>query len=114
MNRFPAALLTVLTLALPPVVLAQGGGMMAHHEGNAPRMTQDAMTRGIVKRVDATAGSVTIAHGPVANLRMPGMTMTFLVKDRTWLDGLKEGTPVRFVAQNVNGALTIVSMRQEP
>ena len=89
-------------------------GHMAHHDGavagNTVGNAQGAMTRGIVKKVDKTAGSVTIAHEPLANLGMPGMTMTFPVKDRAWLDGLKESMPIRFVAENVNGALTVVAM----
>jgi Cu/Ag efflux protein CusF len=39
------------------------------------------------------------------------MTMTFLVKDRSWLDSLKEGSKIRFIAENVNGELTVVALQ---
>jgi len=82
------------------------------HFTAAPAAQQPAMTNGVVKRVDKAAGSVTIAHEPLTNLGMPGMTMAFLVKDRAWLDGIKEGSRIRFVAENVNGELTVVALEQ--
>jgi len=46
----------------------------------------------------------------MANVGMPAMTMTFPVKERAWLAGLKEGTRVRFVAESVKGELTVVAL----
>lgn len=37
---------------------------------------------GVVKEMDATKGTVTLAHGPVATLKWPAMTMTFKVNDK--------------------------------
>ena len=44
------------------------------------------MSEGIVRKVDKASGKVTIAHGPLSNLKMPAMTMVFRVKDAAWLD----------------------------
>ena len=107
------ATLLVAALALPlPLAAAAQSGHPAHHDGTGAS-AQAPMTNGVVKRVDRTAGSVTIAHEALTNLGMPSMTMTFQVKDRTWLDGLKDGTKVRFTAENVNGALTVVALAKD-
>ena len=67
------------------------------------------MVEGQVKKVDKSAGKVTLAHGPLTNLGMNmAMTMAFRVKDAAWLDQMKEGDKIRFMAENVNGALTVV------
>lgn len=66
------------------------------------------MVDGQVKKVDKAAGKVTLAHGPLVNLGMPAMTMVFRVKDAGWLDQMKAGDKIRFMADNVNGAVTIV------
>jgi Cu/Ag efflux protein CusF len=84
----------------------------AHHGAAAAPNAQTAMTNGVVKKVDKAAGSVTIAHEPLTNLGMPAMTMTFLVQDRAWLNGMKEGAKIRFVASSVKGELTVVAVEQ--
>jgi Cu(I)/Ag(I) efflux system periplasmic protein CusF len=71
-----------------------------------------AMTSGVVKKVDKGAGKVTIRHGPIENLGMPQMTMIFRVRDPAMLDRLKEGDEIRFVADKVDGAYTV--MQFEP
>jgi Cu/Ag efflux protein CusF len=39
---------------------------------------------------------------------MPKMTMVFRVKDPAMLDRLKEGDEIRFVAEKVDGAFTVM------
>jgi Cu/Ag efflux protein CusF len=70
------------------------------------------MTAGLVTKVDKGAGKVTIRHGPIVNLGMPKMTMIFRVKDPAMLDRLKEGDEIRFVAEKLDGAYTVI--RFEP
>lgn len=111
MNFLVAVFVTSVALALPLAAAAQSDHL-AHHDGTAATKPEAAMTNGVVRKVDKAAGSVTIAHEALTNLNMPKMTMTFLVKERAWLDGLKEGTRIRFVAQNVNGTLTVVALEQ--
>jgi Cu(I)/Ag(I) efflux system protein CusF len=71
-----------------------------------------AMADGEVRKVDKEAGKVTLKHGPLPNLAMPGMTMVFKAADPKMLDGLKEGEKVRFSAERINGAISIT--RIEP
>ena len=51
---------------------------------------------GKVTKVDRSAGRVTIAHGPVASLKWPAMTMAFEVKDKSLLDKAKVGETIEF------------------
>src|SRR5690606_21166552 len=39
------------------------------------------LTEGIITRVDARSGKLTIRHGEITNLGMPPMTMVFALKD---------------------------------
>ena len=60
--------------------------------------------------MDKEAGKVTLRHGPIANLEMPGMTMVFKVASPKMLEGLKDGDKVRFTADRVNGAITVTAI----
>ena len=81
-----------------------------NHGGMQMVAATDAdMVDGTVKKVDKAAGKVTLTHGPLANLGMNmNMTMVFRVKDVAWLDQMKEGDKIRFMADKVNGAFTVV------
>ena len=68
-------------------------------------------TDGEVRKVDKEQGKVTLKHGPIANLDMPGMTMVFKVADPRMLDSLKEGDKVKFTAEKVNGAITVTEIQ---
>lgn len=65
---------------------------------------------GVFAETTRAGGRVVIAHGPLANIGMPAMTMTFRVKEAVWLEQLKEGDRIRFVADNVKGSLTVVQL----
>lgn len=99
------------------ILFAALGAVTAHaasdHAGHSMASqvvaaTEMQMVDGQVKKVDKAAGKVTLAHGPLANLGMPAMTMVFRVKDASWLGQMKAGDKIRFMADNVNGAVTIV------
>ena len=55
---------------------------------------------------------MTLSHGPLTNLGMPAMPMVFRVKNATWLDRIKEGDKIRFIAESLDGTYTVV--RLEP
>ena len=69
-----------------------------------------ATVDGEVQKIDKEAGKVTLKHGPIPNLDMPGMTMVFRVKDPAMLDLVKAGDKVRFSAEKAGGALTVTQM----
>jgi Cu/Ag efflux protein CusF len=65
------------------------------------------MTEGEVRKIDRDAGKLTIRHGPIVNLDMQAMTMSFRVRDPLMLDALKVGDKIRFVAERLNGATLV-------
>ena len=109
--KLPAAVFVLSIALLLPLPASAQTDHSAHHDAAPATSAPTAMVNGVVQRVDKAAGSVTIAHEALTNLGMPKMTMTFLVANRTWLDTLKDGSKVRFVAENVNGALTVVALQ---
>ncbi|MBY3063095.1 hypothetical protein HFO74_06505 [Rhizobium laguerreae] len=68
-------------------------------------------TKGVVNKVDAKANKVTIKHEDLKNLDMPAMTMVFRVEDPALLERLKEGSNIEFVAERVNGKLTVTEVK---
>lgn len=68
------------------------------------------MTDAEVRKIDIEAGKVTLKHGEIRNLDMPGMTMVFVVKDKAMLDGLKAGDKIRFKAINDAGKFTVTEI----
>jgi len=63
-----------------------------------------------VRKVDKDAGKITLKHGPITNLEMPGMTMVFRVKDPAMLDKVKEGDKIRITADKIGGTFTVMSI----
>lgn len=83
----------------------------AHHDAAASAVSAAApATDGEVRRIDTAQGRITLKHGPIVNLDMPGMTMVFRVADPAMLEGLKAGDKVKFTADNLNGALTVTAI----
>ncbi|NKK99736.1 hypothetical protein GFM02_15995 [Rhizobium leguminosarum bv. viciae] len=68
-------------------------------------------TKGVVNKIDAKANKVTIKHEDLKNLDMPAMTMVFRVEDPALLERLKEGSNIEFVAERVNGKLTVTEVK---
>lgn len=83
---------------------APGGDHAVHHPEAA------SAAEGEVRRVDKEQGKLTLKHGPIASLDMPGMTMVFKVADPKMLEGIKEGDKVKFAAERVNGAITVTAV----
>ncbi|ODV11397.1 MAG: RND transporter [Rubrivivax sp. SCN 70-15] len=92
-----------LPLALAALLIAGTGYALAE---------TPPLVDGEVRKVDRDAGKLTLHHGPITNLDMPGMTMVFRVADPKMLDGLKPGDKLRFTAERIDGAITVT--RIEP
>jgi Cu(I)/Ag(I) efflux system protein CusF len=87
-------------------LLAGCGAALA--QGVEPKMAPS--TDGEVRKVDVAQGKLTLRHGRIENLDMGAMTMVFRVADSRMLDRLKQGDRVKFAADNVNGALTVLAI----
>lgn len=95
--------------AAAPLAAAQEGGHDAHAGHAAPAAAE--LADGEVRKVDKEAGKITLRHGELKNLNMSAMTMVFRVKDPAMLDLVKAGDKVRFAAERVDGAITIVQLQ---
>ena len=69
------------------------------------------MTEGEIRKVDMDNKKITIKHGEIKNLDMPGMTMVFQVKDPAMLDKIKPGDKVLFSAEKAGGAIMVTDIR---
>lgn len=107
--------LTLTAFSLLALSASAAFAESGHHKSeavaqNAGPAAAAPMSEGTVKKVDKSAGKVTIAHGPLANLDMPSMTMVFKVKDPAMLDQVKSGDKIRFAADKVDGAFTVTQI----
>ncbi len=69
------------------------------------------MAEGEVRKVDKENKKITLKHGAIRNLDMPGMTMVFGIKDAAMLDNLKAGDKVKFKAEQAGGAIVVTDIR---
>ena len=67
-------------------------------------------TEGEVRKIDKENQKITLKHGDIKNLDMPGMTMVFKVKDAALLDKVQVGSKVKFKAEKSDGAIVVTSM----
>jgi Cu/Ag efflux protein CusF len=65
---------------------------------------------GEVRRVNDAEGKVTLRHGPLPELDMPGMTMVFTARDRAVMRDLKVGDKVRFIAERSDGIFYVIEI----
>ncbi|NMG56898.1 copper-binding protein [Aromatoleum aromaticum] len=106
------ALLATLTSAGPAFAMS-GHGHDAAHGATMPVADAGAkasLSEGTVKKVDKAAGKITINHGPLENLGMPPMTMTFRATDPSMLDAVSEGDRIRFAAQRIDGVFSVTKL----
>lgn len=106
-----------LAIALVMAAGAATASAQEHaHAGHEVQAGQQAaaptLVEGEVKKIDKEAAKITLRHGDITNLNMPGMTMAFRTKDVAMLDQVKVGDKVTFAAERVNGAFTIVQLQK--
>ncbi|MBW3097736.1 copper-binding protein [Pseudohoeflea sp. DP4N28-3] len=61
-------------------------------------------------RLGGKARKVTIIHGPLVALDIPAMTMVFRA-DKDLIAKMSEGQDIEFVADRVNGKLTVTALK---
>jgi Cu(I)/Ag(I) efflux system protein CusF len=111
-----------LTLLLGLASLQAQAEMTMNHEGHDMSQMEGmdmqatgarVMTQGIISRIDEAGGKVGIKHEAIENLKMPPMTMVFLLADPALTKGLKVGDAVRFHAENPAGKLTVTAIQKQ-
>jgi len=114
---------TLNTLLLVAATLAGTASVYAASHAGAPMSsTTDTkkagstaapadMAEGEIRKVDVENKKITIKHGVIKNLDMPGMTMVFQVKDSAMLEKVKTGDKVRFSAEKAGGAIVVTDIQ---
>lgn len=92
-RRTILALLALLP-ALPALAQAQGQGQ----------------AEGEIRRIDRDQGKITIRHGPIDGLDMPGMTMVFRVQEPALLDRAAVGDSVRFTVVRTGDGMVVTAL----
>jgi len=90
--------------------MAQRGGVQRVSDGATaalPWVTAE------VRRIDKSAGKVSLKHAEIPNLDMPPMSMVFQVKEPALLDALQIGQKVRFQAVQEKGAYWVVKIQPD-
>lgn len=72
---------------------------------------QAAMTDGEVKKIDMEAGKITLKHGDIKHMDMPGMTMVFTARDKRLLVNVKPGDKVKFMVVNEGGKMVVTDIQ---
>ena len=117
MTRFSSLFSTLIVSAGLALAAANASAQMQGHDHSqhnaAPAASQDdanALADGEVKKVDKDTGKLTVQHGPLVSLNMPGMTMSFKVQDPSMLDQVKAGDKIRLRVERINGAFTVTKL----
>lgn len=113
MNTIPhifaiSALAAGMGMAVPVSSFAQAA---TDHSAVNTSQAPASMTEGEVKKVDQETGKVTIKHGTIQHLDMPGMTMVFTVKDKGLLANVKAGDKVLFRVVSEGGKLLVTDIQ---
>jgi Cu(I)/Ag(I) efflux system protein CusF len=76
-------------------------------------IAQGSVINGEVKKIDESAGKITLKHGPAKSLGMDEpMTMVYLVKDPAMLKQVKVGDKVQFEAEEADKGYTVTKLRK--
>jgi Cu(I)/Ag(I) efflux system protein CusF len=93
MRAAACAIVGVLTVTTAGAALADNMQTMPMSGAPAAKHGQG---KGVIKAIDAKAGTLTIQHGPIPAISWPAMTMTFKAKPAALLKGLKVGETIGF------------------
>ena len=114
--------LTMVMAAAGALASAQESTHAGHgghdaHAGHAVPANHQApaaadLTEGEVRKVDKETGKLTLRHGEIKNLNMAAMTMVLRVQDPAMLEQVQVGDKVRFAADRINGAVTVVQLEK--
>jgi Cu(I)/Ag(I) efflux system periplasmic protein CusF len=111
MKKFISLILLLCAAAASPtIVLAQAA---AQPSAATEKAEMKDATQAEVRKIDKDAKKVTLKHGPIKNLDMPGMTMVFQVKDPALLDKLAVGDKILFTAEQQQGAFVMTGAEKE-
>lgn len=103
-------LLAATAVAISYLLSVQGFAQVPE-QTQAEMTVAPSMTDGEVKKIDKEAGKITIKHGQIKHLDMPGMTMVFVAKEKSLLDKVQPGDKVRFMVAYESGKMTVTNIQ---
>lgn len=107
-QKITAVFALTIGIALPVSSMAQTTMDQSTRDMSQPTA---AMTEGEVKKVDQDTGKLTIKHGPIQHLDMPGMTMVFTAKNKALLSTVKVGDKIQFIVVNEGGKMVVTAIQ---
>ena len=81
------------------------------HADAVSAVSASHMAEGEIKKINRDSKKMTIKHGDIKSLDMPGMTMVFQIRDTSFLETFKAGDKVKFVIEKLDGAFVVTSMQ---
>jgi Cu(I)/Ag(I) efflux system periplasmic protein CusF len=106
MKKFSSVLIAAALLTGTSYSLAA-----SHAGAPMPAAASADMADGEIRKVDMDNKKITIKHGEIKSLDMPGMTMVFQVKDPAMLDKVKAGDKIRFTAEKAGGVVVVTNIQ---
>jgi Cu(I)/Ag(I) efflux system protein CusF len=103
--------LTAAAIALSTLLSGQAFAATTVEPTKMEMAQSPSLTDGEVKKIDKEMGKITIKHGAIKHMDMPGMTMVFLAKDKAVLDKLKAGDKIRFMVVEEGGKMTVTDIQ---
>ena len=102
-----------LSVVLSSLILGAVLGLPPASASAPIQLAQGAMIDGEVRKVDMSAGKITIRHGAIPKYDMATpMTMVFPARDPSMLNGLAAGDKAVFDVEKEGGSLTIIQIRK--
>jgi len=110
-------LASLLTASVSLYAASHAGAPLAKSEvadeakKDMPAKASADMVDAEVRKVDKENKKITLKHGAIKNLDMPGMTMVFQVKDAAILDSVKAGDKIKFKAEQAGNAIVVTDIQ---
>ncbi|MCR9258055.1 MAG: efflux RND transporter periplasmic adaptor subunit [Alphaproteobacteria bacterium] len=86
-----------------------GGGGQTDAMASAPSSAPPIEVEGVIESINTDARTATIAHGPIAAIGMPGMTMEFAIAPSLDPSALPVGTPMDMVFSRPDGLIMVLT-----
>ena len=107
---------TLFVTAFISAAMSFGGvanAQMNMDHGKTGMAATPGMTDGEVRKIDKESGKLTIKHGEIKHMDMPGMTMVFAVKDKALLDKVQVGQKIQFVVVMEGSKMVVTDIQSE-
>lgn len=100
-----------ISMNMKSIVAAAAWVTLAAITPTAAHAQATEMAEGEVRKIDRENRKITLKHGPIKSLDMPGMTMVFNVNDEKLLDKVQTGDRIRFAASGEGGKFTVTEIQ---